>query len=269
MKKLIIKLVVVVVVLLVAVLIASMFFLGSIVKKGVETAGPPLTKTEMKLDSATLSLFSGTGSLKGFMLGNPEGFKTAAAVKVGTTSIGVSPRSVFADKVHVTHIRVEAPEITFESQGLNVQANNLSKILDNVKAATGPGGTPPPARPAEGKPGQEGASKKLQVDDFLITGSKLHLSSTLLAGQELVLSLPDVHFSNLGQGPEGITAAELTERVLAEVTAVAMKAAEKAIGEAASKGAAREVTDALKGLGKGSNTTDKVTKGVGDLLKKK
>src|SRR6185503_11733093 len=113
------------------------------------------------------------------------------------------------------------------------------KILENVKAATGPAAGTPADKPADRKTGSEGASKKLQVDDFLITGSKLHLSSTILGGQEYVVLLPEIHFSNLGQGPDGITAAELTDRVLAEVTAVALKAAEKAVAEAA-RGAVKD-----------------------------
>jgi len=267
MKKIILKLFVLVVVLILAGLVASMFFLGSIVKKGVERVGPPITRTEMKLDGATLSLFSGSGTLKGFKLGNPEGFKTDAAVRVGTTSIGIRPSSLFADKVQVTHIRVEAPEITFESQGLNVQANNLSKILDNVKAAEDSAGGTPGDKPAEGQ-ASGGASKKLQLDDFLMTGARLRFSSTLLAGQELLVMLPDIHFANLGQGPEGITAAELTKRVMSELMAVALPAAETALSEAA-RGATRNVTEAIKGLGTGSNSLEKVTRGVGELLKKK
>lgn len=261
MKKLVVKIAIVVVLLLIVGVVVSMFFLGSIVKKGVETAGPGITKTEMKLDSATLSVMSGSGTLKGFLLGNPEGFKTPQAIKVGTTSVGVKPMSVFGDKVHVTHVRVEAPEIMFEVQGLNVRANNLSKILDNVSG--GAAATPPsPGQPA---PKSEGAAKKLQVDDFLISGAKLSVSSTMMGGKQATVLLPEIHFTNLGQGPDGITAAELTKRVLNEVIAVAIPAAEKAL-----KDAAKGVTDAVNDLTKGgTNSLEKVTKGVGDLFKKK
>src|SRR5256886_1369409 len=134
MKKLIIRVVLVVVVLLVVAIGVSVYCLGSIVKKGVETVGPQITGTEIKLDSATLSLLSGSGRLKGLFVGNPEGFKTASAIKVGAVSLGVAPRSVFADKIHVKEVRVEAPEITFEG---GLKGNNLSRLLDNVQAATG------------------------------------------------------------------------------------------------------------------------------------
>src|SRR5436305_6918866 len=130
MKKLIIRVVLVVLVLFVVAVGVSIYCLGSIVKKGVETVGPQITGTEIKLDSATLSLLSGSGKLKGLLVGNPEGFKTASAIKVGAVSLGVAPRSVFSDKVHVKEVRVEAPEITFEG---GLKGNNLSRLLDNVQ----------------------------------------------------------------------------------------------------------------------------------------
>src|SRR6267143_6418065 len=125
MKKLMIRAVIAVLVLLVVAVGLSIYFLGSIVKKGVETVGPQITGTEIKLDSATLSLLSGSGKLKGLLVGNPQGFKTPSAIKVGSVSVGVAPGSVLSGKVHVREVRVEAPEITFEG---GLKGNNLGKL---------------------------------------------------------------------------------------------------------------------------------------------
>src|SRR5947207_12772222 len=167
MKKLIIRVVVVLLVLLVVAVGASIYFLGSIVKKGVETVGPQITKTEIKLDSATLSLLSGSGKLKGLLVGNPEGFKTESAIKVGAVSVGCGHGSVFSEKVHVTQVNVQAPEITFEG---GLKGNNLSKLLDNVQTAGGGSGTTKTVSP------DKSSSKKLQVDDFVISGGKINVS---------------------------------------------------------------------------------------------
>src|SRR6266480_5525714 len=152
MKKMVIRVVLVVLVLFVVAVGVSIYFLGAIVKKGVETVGPQITGTEIKLDSATLSLLSGSGKLKGLLVGNPEGFKTASAIKVGSVSVGVVAGSVFSDKVRVTQVNVQAPEITFEG---GLKGNNLSKLLDHVQAAAG-GSDKTSATPKE-----KSASKKL------------------------------------------------------------------------------------------------------------
>jgi hypothetical protein len=259
MKKLIIRGVVVLLVLLVVAVGVSIYFLGSIVKKGVETVGPQITRTEIKLDSATLSLLSGSGKLKGLLVGNPEGFKTESAIKVGSVSVGVVAGSVFSDKVHVTQVNVQAPEITFEG---GLKGNNLSKLLDNVQAAAG--GSDKTSATSK----DTSSSKKLQVDDFVISGGKIHLSIDAgpLGGKSATVPLPEIHLTNLGSGPDGITAADLTAKVLKELLQAAIPAAEKAVVDLG-KGAA---TGVVKEAGKtATEGVEKATKGIGELFKKK
>src|SRR5437870_11843405 len=97
-----VRAVIAVLVLLVLAVGLSIYFLGSIAKKGVETVGPQITGTEIKLDSATLSLLSGSGKLKGLLVGNREGFKTESAITVGSVSVGAVTGSAFCGTVHVT-----------------------------------------------------------------------------------------------------------------------------------------------------------------------
>src|SRR5579859_2473502 len=134
MKKLLIRLLIALIVLILLGILAVSLFLDGAVKRGIETVGPMLTKVEVKLDSVSLSLLSGSGKVKGLLVGNPEGYKTPSAIQVGTASLDLQPGSVFASKVVIKSIQVQAPEITFET---DLTGNNLSKILDNLQAATG------------------------------------------------------------------------------------------------------------------------------------
>lgn len=267
MKKVALIVAVAGVVLLVAGVIVLTLSLDSLVKKGVETVGPKITLTDMKLDGASISLLSGSGSLKGFLLGNPEGYKTPSAIQFGEASLGVQPMSVLSDKIHVTHVRVIAPEITFE--GALGSKNNLNKIMENVEATTG-GGQPADkgAEKPKSEPAPGGASKKLQVDDILISGAKVNVTLTALGGRKLSLIIPDIHLTNLGSGPEGITAGELTKLVMKNINTETYKAVEKAVADFG-----KQTLDAVKDVTKGgSNSLDKAAqtlKGVGDLFKKK
>jgi hypothetical protein len=258
MKKLIIRVALVLVVLAVVAGAASFFFLGSIVKKGVETVGPQITRTEVKLDGATLSVLSGSGTLKGLFVGNPEGFKTESAIKVGSVSVGVRPGSIFSDKIHVTQVKVHAPEITFEG---SIKGSNLGKLLDNVQSESGTG-----AKTSDAS-ADSAASKKIQVDDFLISGGRINLSVEAgpLGGKSATVPLPEIHLTDLGQGGEGITAAELTKRLLSEVLRKAIPAAQKAVADLG-----QGLTDAVKDASKDPGAAvDKATKSVTDLLQKK
>jgi uncharacterized protein involved in outer membrane biogenesis len=265
MKKLLVRIALALLILLVLAVVAVGLFLDAGVKRGIETVGPMLTKVSIKLDSVNLHVLSGSGTIKGLLVGNPEGYKTPTAIQVGTASLALSPGSVLSDKVVIKSINVQAPEITYET---NLKESNLSKILDNLQEATGGGTTEAqpkgeakkPAEPKEAK-----AGKKLQVDDFLISGAKLHISLTVLGGKSATVPLKDIHLTGLGQGPDGITAGEVIKKAL---QAIQQQAAEAAGSLAADigKGAADLTKGAAKGVGDAAGS---VTKSIGDLFKKK
>jgi len=267
MKKLIRRLLLLLVLLIIAAVIGAHFFLDAAIKNGVETVGPKVTKTGVKLRAFSLSLLSGSTKMSGLVVGNPEGFKTPDAISVGATSIALKPMSLLGDKIIINEINLQAPEVTFET-GLDVRANNLSKLLANVEETTGgSGGDKPPDKPAEqpAEPKGAGASRKLQVDEFIISGAKVHVTVTALGGKSATVRIPDIHLKNLGQGPEGITVAELTKQALQALEKAAAEAAVTAIADL-SKGA---VYISNQGGGAATNTVNSITKGIGDLFKKK
>jgi uncharacterized protein involved in outer membrane biogenesis len=256
MKKIVIGILIAAVVLVILVVVGVAVFLNSGVKRGVETVGSRLTQVEVQLESVSLSLLSGSGKLKGLVVGNPTGFKSPSAISIGTASLDLVPRSVFSDKVIVKSINVQSPEITFET---DFKSSNLSKILSNLESATG-GGTKQPTQPKEAN-----AGKKLEVDDFLITGGKVHVSVTALGGRSVTENLPEIHLQGLGTNPEGITSEELAQKVL---QVIVQRAAEAAAGSVAqlSKGALN-LTNGVPGSA--LDNAEKVTKGLGDLFKQK
>src|SRR5437762_7984223 len=114
MKKFITRTLLALFILAIIAAVAVHFFLDGIVKREVETIGPRLTKVEVKLTRMNLSLLSGAGSLKGLVVGNPEGFKSPSAIRVEMASVGVEPKSILSDKIIVHSITLQAPEITYE-----------------------------------------------------------------------------------------------------------------------------------------------------------
>ena len=246
-----VRVLVVLFILLIVGLVIGFLSLNRIVKKGVETVGPAIVKVEVKVKDVDLSPFSGSGKLQGLLVGNPTGFKSPAAIQAGLVSMKIEPRSLMGDKVIVRSLRMEAPEITFEG---DLNGNNLSKILENVE------GTEEKA-PAT-KEERKAKSRKLQVDEFVLAGAKVHVNSPLLAGKTATVSIPDIHMANLGQGPEGITPAELTKRVLKEIVDGTLKSVGSNLGELT-----KDVTGGLKNVS--TNAVEGATKKIADLFKKK
>jgi len=208
MKKWIIRIAIVSLILLIVVVVAVGLFLDSGIKKGVETIGPELAKVTIKLDSVNLSILSGSGSVKGLEVGNPPGYKADKAIKLDKASLAISPGSLLSDKIVIKSIRIDGPEINIEGTPTK---NNLTKILENVEAAMGGPSTNAPAA-AESK-----SSKKLQVDEFVLSNAKINYTIHGIGGT-VPVSIPEIKLTNLGTGPDGITGAELTKLVLSKVT---------------------------------------------------
>jgi len=208
MKKWLIRIVIAVVILLVVGIVAAGLFLDKGIKKGVEVYGPQLTKVSIKLESASVLLFSGAGKIKGLEVGNPEGYTAPTAIKLDSASLSLKPGSLLSDKVVIKSIVIESPDIYIAGMP---QKNNLTKILDNLEESTG-GGKDVTATKENGKP-----AKKLQVDEFILTGVKVTYAPPGFSGQTFQIKVPDIKFTDLGTGADGITAAELSKRALSEV----------------------------------------------------
>ena len=98
MKKILIGMVALVGVVVIAIVVGVALFLDSGIKRGVETLGPQLTKVDVKLDGVSVSLLSGTGKIKGLVVGNPAGYQTPHAIRVNAVTLALMPGSIFSDK---------------------------------------------------------------------------------------------------------------------------------------------------------------------------
>jgi len=273
------------VVLLILLVIAGFIVgahLGDIVKAGMEKVGPKVTQTTLTIDGVNVSLLSGSAGVKGMVLGNPQGFKALQSITVSNASISLEPKSVLSDKIVIHSVLVVAPEITFEGNPLS--GNNLTKILDNVKAFTsgstsGQTTTIPPANtnvPPPTANDQAKAGKKLEVDDFLITGAVVHASLTGIVNKDITVTIPEIHLTDLGKGPEGITAADLTQKILSEITSKTVAALANSatqLGKDALNAAKSTAQDTVNGVLKNSgnvssNSVDQLKKGLNGLLGK-
>jgi len=160
-----------IVILLIALVVVGAS-LGKIVKVGIETVAPRITQTPVTVSSVDLSILSGSAGVNGLVVGNPTGYQSANAISMDKAAVSIAPGSLLSDKILVKSIVVQAPQITFEGNPFG--ANNLSQILANVKGAPTTNSTTTGQTAAGGaKP-----AKKLEVDDFLIAGAKVHVQLT-------------------------------------------------------------------------------------------
>ena len=161
-----------------------------------------------------------------------------------------------SDKIVVRSIKVDAPELTLEG---GLKENNLTQIQKNIEAFMG---TPAAKEEAAA---DKGAGKKLQVDEFVLSNVKVNVALSALGGKPLTVNIPDIRMTGLGQGPEGITGADLADKLTSQVLTAVIPAVTKAMTDLGALGG-EAVKGASKILG---DEAGKATKSIGDLFKKK
>ena len=248
-------------VIVIIMLVIGISNLGPMIKKAVNTYGPKITKTEVRLGDVDVSLFSAEAKLQDFYLGNPKGFKSPDAVKVGSIYVNVDEASVTGDTIIIEKIEVVGPQITYEkARG----TDNFKSILNNVEQAVGTG------EPSKKDADKEAESKKILIRDFVLRDGKVNLAMSMPGGKNISAPLPDIHLKDIGTKKGGVSPAKAFEEILGALYGVITSPAVsdvlnqglKALGsgiETLGKGAEGELQSAGESAKKGmEEVTDKV-----------
>ncbi len=193
-------------------------FLNSIVRNGLEIIGPEITGTTVTLESVELSPLSGVGHLEQLIVGNPQGYETPYSFKLGIVHVQAEMPSMLSETLTTREIVIDGPEISFEG---TLIGNNLSDIQENVEAFAKKAGAAEEEANAEVS---EGESQKIVIEDFILRNAQVHLSTPLLKGKDVAISLPEIHMRDIGKRSQGLTYSELTPRVVSEITSEILRA---------------------------------------------
>jgi len=196
----------VVVVITIVLLVTVVSNLGPMIKTAVNTYGPDITKTEVHLGDVSISIFSAEAELKDFLLGNPNGFKSPYAMKVGSVNVNVDEKSIAGDTIIIDKIEVVAPDISYERSG---GRDNFQTILNNVKKNVGAD-----KQAAKKKSDKKDAGKKILIRNFIVKDGKVNLIMSMLTDKTISAPLPDIHLKDIGKEKGGTSPAEAFDEVL-------------------------------------------------------
>jgi hypothetical protein len=214
--------------------------LDFVVKTAIERFGPDITGVAVQVAQVRISAADGKGTIRGFSLGNPPGFKSPRAVQVGEITVGVEPATLRGDVVVIREILVDSPQISYELGG---GSNNLETIQRNieryVKRAAGESG--------KEQGGAKPAGRRYVIGRVTLRNARVTMTNPLLKGGGITFDIPDIDLRDVGRRPNGVTAAEAAKTVTAALTA---KIAQKLLTnvELLRRGGAEGAIDALRGL---------------------
>ncbi|HQT46029.1 MAG: hypothetical protein B7X08_00120 [Acidocella sp. 20-63-7] len=199
--------------------------LDSLVKTAIEKYGSAATRATVSVEKVDLSITSGAGTISGLDIGNPPGFSTAHALILGAIAVQLDTGSLAGSgPIVIKSINITRPQVTFELTGglgpAGISTNsNLKAIQYNVQSYAGSGASSAAAQ--GGKP-----TRKEVINDLTVTGGQITIVAPQLTaqfaaqlkGKTLIVPLPPIHLTGIGQNSGGATAAQITNQVLGAIT---------------------------------------------------
>ena len=260
MKKIFIGLVAAVLILVVGGVGYLYVNLNSLIEAGIEEYAPQYTKTAVTLGGADVSIFSGEGGLSDLVIGNPDGYKSSEAFRLGAIDVAVNTDSLTSDVIEIKSLTIQGPAITYEpggKAGSNLQ--QLVKNLEQTTASTSGGQTGGQASDTNDGGDAGSGEKKVIIDRLTITDGRVAVV-TPLSDKPLEATLPAIEITGIGRDKGGSTGAQVMKQVIDRINQAASKVAGVSLDDLKKQAEA-------KAKEKVQEKVDELTGGAGEKLK--
>jgi hypothetical protein len=191
----------------------------SIVKSGIESVGSEMTGTAVTVERVSISPFSGSGTISGFRVENPEDFDEEYALEIDDFSIELNIRSLFSDEIVVHNIEVSSPSVYVEQK---MPENNLRTILSNIESTSS----------------GEASEKALVIEHFVMTNGTADLYTEVGGERSARVEIAEIELNDIGRGGER----QAVENVIREIADAIV---DQSLRAAAQSGA-EQIQDAIQ-----------------------
>ncbi len=248
-KRLMIVLAVLLVLLIIAIGVA-LYYLDTLLKRGIERGGAAALGVPTQVDVAHLGLLAGELSLKKLEITNPQGYSGAHFMTIDDLDAAVTLKSLTQDTIEVPYLRLTDVYVSLEKKG---EKANYEVILENIKEfQKGFKSSDTQKSPGATGGGKESSSsskrfviKEISIKNIQVDAQVKQMGG-LLGTATVRITIPEIKVTNIGTEEGNAVAIE-------EVTGVVTQAVLKAVLE---QGAgvlppeiARGLNGALGGLG--------------------
>lgn len=213
-----IKILTAILLILAALLLIVTLSIDGIIKTEIEEQGAEMLRTGVHIDDVDISIFSGKGSINGFVIDNPDGFSDEPALRFEQANIEVMLSSLLSDEIIVKSLIIKNPVVFFEQTGTQI---NLQTLNDHLGSAS------------------TGDSEKLLIIDYLlIEKGTLKVSSTIDREREAEVTMESFELNGIGR--------EGNKNVKESLKQILEPLMEQAIEEAAKKGLFEQLENRLQ-----------------------
>ena len=198
--------------------------------------GKALADIGVSLGDVDISLTEGRGSLLGFTMTNPSGFKSDEAFKFDEVTVKIDISTVVSDPVVINEVMILNSVVTYE---IGDKEANLDRIQKNVESSSA-------SSEGASDAGSSGEAPKIIIENLYMKGGKVNVVASQFLDNAMAANLPDIHLKNIGKEGNGATPGAIAEELMAEILA--------------------SVTGAISSIDI-SKVTDQLGEGVKDALK--
>lgn len=183
----------------------------ALVKRAIEHYVSQMTAAKVQVEAVQINSADGAGVVRGLVVGNPAGFRSDHALKVGIIDVAVDLRTLADPVLVIKRIVIESPDVIYEK---NTTQTNFEAIQQNIAQALASGSASAGAA-KDGSTGGSGASRqrRLIVEELAIRHAHAQAQAPGLMGRSVSATLPDVELRHLGRAEGGLTPAQLGQVV--------------------------------------------------------
>lgn len=193
MFKLLKYLIILVILLVIGAGVGLYFMVNKLIKDGVEKVASDTLEVPVTVREVKLSPFSGTGTIKGLVIANPEGYHTEHAFALDRIVVSLDVKSLFSDRIVINTLHVDSPSVFYE---VGLGNSNIGTIKKNAMGE------------ASDEPDDE-EGKAITIADLRIARAEVAVSAKILQGKAASMTLADFEMKNIDS--------ERPEEVIAEV----------------------------------------------------
>jgi len=261
MKKLL-KILAGILIVIVILFIALLIWLDTAIVNGFNSAAPTALGVPASLGNARILPVRGKLTLDELHIGNPEGFKTAGLLDIGTLFIRYDTASILTDTIIINEITIDGLVVTYEKGLLD---SNLGALLDLLSGEEDDEEKEEKKEETDADDEQK-AKKKVIIEKLTISHSQMKFSATGMMGAAIPIPLPAITLTDLGKESDGITVVQAIQKVLTAIagaTGTAIAGSGKLIGQGV-QAVGDGVGQAGQAIGQAANEAGKA---FGDTLK--
>ena len=179
------------------------YYFDSIVKSGIEVAGSRVLGTQVTVGSTLISPLSGSGSISGLQINNPEGFDAQYIFEMDEIAVNLNASTVMTDVVEIESVVITRPQITYERR---LTTDNIRALIQNISSGGGDSDT---------DSGESASTRRVIIREFRMLEPQLNL---VAASLQAPVPLPDIVLTNIGEESNAATVADATRQILRAIS---------------------------------------------------